>query len=302
MGCQGIFAVRCEIEMYDVVEVGDEKVLKLPREFWHRRDEWTLNFPGEWEIHICRMHGDQFRPLNPKELREKLRDTIGSSTIREIAREKKEVAIVVDDLTRPTEASLLAKFVIDDLLEAGIEKNNIRVLISLGSHGAHDQQYLRKKLGDYIVENYRVYNHNCYENCTHVGTTNRGIPLKINGELMKCDLKIGLGAILPHLYVGYSGGGKAVLPGLAHIDTIDQFHSSLLPNQRGKTGNLNPLCDDIEEAVRLVGLNFKVDVLVNTKGHVVDLYAGHPVDVYHEGIKAAGKIYKSEIYENQDIE
>jgi nickel-dependent lactate racemase len=134
-----------------------------------------------------------------------------------------------------------------------------------------------------------------------VGRTRRGVSLKINEELMTCDLKIGIGTILPHLYAGYSGGGKIVLPGLAHIDTIDQFHSSLEPDQKGRKGDLNPLCGDIEDAVRLTGLDFKVDVLVNTRGRVIDLYAGHPVTTYREGIKAAERIYKSDLHEEQDI-
>jgi nickel-dependent lactate racemase len=287
--------------MYEVIEKSGEKRLKLPREYWFRRDEWTLGFPRDWDVNICRMRGDQWPVLTQDEIGEKLAHPVGSSGIAPLARGKREVAIVVDDMTRPTEASSLARYVIDELRMAGIKEDNMRFLVSLGCHGAHDQQYLRKKLGDHIVENYRVYNHNCYENCIDVGKTRRGIPLKINSELMRCDLKIGIGAILPHLYVGYSGGGKIVLPGLAHIDTIDQFHSSLLPEEKGKVGTLNPLCGDIEDAVRLVGLDFKIDVLVNTKGQSIDLYAGHPVDVYKEGIKSARSAYGSETYRDQDI-
>ena len=230
-----------------------------------------------------------------------MENPIGSPRIRDLAAGKTEVAVVVDDLTRPTRADVLANLVIDELLEAGVRKEGIRFLLSLGCHGAHDQEAFRKKLGDQVVEQYRVYNHNCYENCVEAGITKRGIPLKVNAEFMKCDLKIGIGTILPHLYVGYSGGGKIVLPGLAHIDTIEQFHSSLLPDQKGKVGHNNPLCLDIEEAVRLTGLNFKIDALVNTKGEFIELFSGEPNKVYQKGIKAAQEAYKSTFYENRDV-
>jgi len=285
----------------EVKRKGNEQIVLLPREFWDRRDEWLLKFPESWKIRFCRMAGDSLFSLTPRHIKERLEKPVGCPPICQMARGKKEVAIVVDDMTRPTRAASLASYVLEELRKAGIKEHNIRFLVSLGSHGAHGQDDFRKKLGDDVVENYGVYNHNCYENCDYVGRTERGIPLKVNTEFMRCDLKIAIGAILPHLYVGYSGGGKIVLPGLSHIDTIDLFHSSLLPDQKGKAGDSNPLCKDIEEAVALVGLDFKIDVLVNTRGEIIDLYAGEPNTVYRMGIRQASRIYKSEFYPDQDV-
>ena len=288
-------------DLYGIVQRGEEQSLRLPREFWDRQDQWTLKFPKSWKIRVSRMWGDALKPKTLKEIGDRLENPLGTRSLRDLARGRKEAVIVVDDMTRPTRAEPLAGYIVNQLLEAGIKQDNIRFILSLGSHGAHGQDDFRKKLGSALVENYRVYNHNCYENCTYAGETRRGLPLMINSEFMKCDLKIDIGAVLPHLYVGYSGGGKIVLPGLAHMDTIDRFHSSLLPDQKGKVGDLNPLCGDIEDAVRLVGLDFKIDVLVNTRGEVVDLYAGAPDDVYGQAVTAAQQIYRSDFHEDQDI-
>ncbi len=290
-----------EAVTYEVEERGGRRSLRLPREFWFRRDEWELEIPASWNLSVCRMHGDEWPVLTEAEIEKRISCPEGKLPLKELASRRKEVAIVVDDMTRPTEASSIVPHVLRLLSESGISSDNIRFLVSLGSHGAHDREDFRKKLGEDVVENFRVYNHNCYENCVEVGQTRRRVPLKINAELMKCDLKIGIGAILPHLYVGYSGGGKILLPGMAHIDTIDRFHSSLLPDQKGKKGDSNPLCDDIEDAVRIIGFDLKVDVLVNTRGQIVDLYAGHPMDVYREGVAAAEKVYRSEFHGEQDI-
>lgn len=288
-------------DLYELVELKGEQSLRLPREFWDRQDQWILKFPKTWKVRVCRMQGDALRPKTPKEIEERLRNPLGGKSLRDLAAGRKEAVIVVDDMTRPTRAENLVAYVVEELLEAGIGQDNIRFILSLGSHGAHGQDDFKKKLGGAIVENYRVYNHNCYENCVYAGETRRGIPLMVNREFMRCDLKIAIGAVLPHLYVGYSGGGKIVLPGLAHMDTIDKFHSSLLPDQKGNVGDLNPLCGDIEDAVRLVGLDFKIDVLVNTQGEVVDLYAGAPDEVYKQAIPVAQQIYQSELHRDQDI-
>ncbi len=71
----------------------------------------------------------------------------------------------------------------------------------------------RKKLGDEIVENYAVYNHDPFQNTVRVGRTPTGVELWFNREFMSCDLKIGIGCITAHVHVGFGGGAKLILPG-----------------------------------------------------------------------------------------
>lgn len=287
--------------MYKVAREKNIQKILLPQYFWYGRKPLSLSFPANWKILICEMEGDSRVPLTTSKIKEKINSPIGTKNIEELAKGKKEAAIVVDDITRPTEAVLIIQNVLESLYKAGIKDDSIRFLLSLGSHGAHNNEDFRKKLGNEVVERFGVYNHNCYENCIDVGKTKSGLSLKINEELMKCDLKIGIGAILPHLYVGYSGGGKLFLPGMAHIDTIDSFHSFLSPSERGKIDFNNPMYREIEDAVSLIEADYKIDVLVNTRGEIIDLFAGHPISEYKEGIKVAEKIYKTKIYDGLDI-
>ena len=60
-----------------------------------------------------------------------------------------------------------------------------------------------------------------------VGRTPTGVELWFNREFMACDLKIGIGCITPHVHVGFGGGAKIILPGVAGIETINQFHNQL---------------------------------------------------------------------------
>lgn len=287
--------------MYEIEEVNNLKQIVLPQYFWYGRDPLPLYFPEEWDIHVCQMAGDALPVLTQDQIEQKINSPVGTDRLEELAKGKKEVAIVVDDLTRPTEASLIIPHVLKAIKKAGIPDNCIRFLIALGSHGAHTAEDFRKKLGEEIVENFGAFNHNCYENCTDIGQTSSGMRLKINAELMQCDLKIGIGAILPHIYVGYSGGGKLFLPGMSDINTMHAFHSFLKPEKMGKEDSANPMVKEIEDAVRLIGIDFKIDVLVNTQGQMIDLFAGDCQAQFKEGIKKASQVYLTDKPSDMDI-
>jgi len=287
--------------VYEIIVKNDRKQINLPQLFWYDRNLLTLSFPKELDIFVCEMAGDSLPHLTAQDIEHRIERPIGTQSLSELAKGKREVAIVVDDSSRPTEASLIVPIVLNKLLTAGIKKGNIRFLMALGCHGAHSAEDFRKKLGPGIVEEFGVYNHNCYENCIEVGHTRSGLSLKINAELMKCDFKIGIGCILPHLYTGYSGGGKLFLPGMAHIDTIDRFHSFLTPCKKGNVDFSNPMVKEIEDAVKLIGIDYKIDVLVNTKGQIVDLFAGDPVQEYKQGIKKAKSAYQTEYHDGLNV-
>ena len=287
--------------MYTVLEDTHYWKVSVPQYFWYGRTPLELTFPKHWNIRILEMAGDRLPVLSTKEIREKLFHPVGTGTLSQLAAGKKEVAIVVDDMSRPTEASLIVPHILQSLSDAGILDENVRFLIALGCHGANTREDFSKKIGEDILQRFGVYNHNCYENCVEVGPTSSGLSLQINEELMKCDLKIGIGAILPHLYTGYSGGGKLFLPGMAHIDTVNRFHSSLHPTEKGKFNTDNPMIREMTEATKLIGVDFLINVLLNSKGQFIDLFAGSPTPVYLAGVEKAASIYVSEITDLPDI-
>lgn len=180
-------------------------------------------------------------------------------------------------MTRPTPVKNIAPFVLDILHNAGMKRDQIRFLWALGSHGAYDMINARKKLGDEIVENYTVFNHDPFQNTVHIGRTPTGVELWFNREFMNCDLKIGIGCITAHVHVGFGGGAKLIFPGVAGIETINQFHNQLYrdPSRTG-LGNFdnNIMRAECDAAGDLAGLNFKLDCLLNRRGEITNLYAG----------------------------
>ncbi|MEE8471127.1 MAG: lactate racemase domain-containing protein, partial [Dehalococcoidia bacterium] len=188
------------------------RTVRLPQLAWYDDDHVELRFPSTWEIDVCYMKGHRRPPVTESKIRAAFSNPIGTAPIRELARGKKEVVILFDDMSRPTRAAEIVPHVLDELKAAGISDDHIRFIAALGAHGALTRLDFAKKLGEAALSRFPVYNHNPYENCTFIGNTSNGTPVSVNSEVMSCDLKIGIGCILPHPLTGFGGGSKIVLP------------------------------------------------------------------------------------------
>ncbi|MDI6754300.1 MAG: lactate racemase domain-containing protein [Thermodesulfobacteriota bacterium] len=265
--------------------------VSIPSRLWYENKEWELTFPDRWQVDNLNPPGFEKPALNPEQIREKIEHPLKGPTLEEMARDKKQAVIVFDDMTRPTPVKSVAPFILQSLHKAGMKKDQVRFIWALGAHAAYDMINARKKLGDEIVENYPVYNHDPFQNTVRVGRTPTGVELWFNREFMACDLKIGIGCITPHVHVGFGGGAKIVLPGVAGIETINQFHNQLYRDQgRAGLGNFenNIMRAECDAAGDAAGLNFKVDALVNRRGQITNLYAG-PFRATHDAGAAEGK-------------
>jgi len=279
--------------------------IRVPQHIWYGNTEMELDFPSSWEISFCPMHGGGRKKLMPQEMEKAFVNPIGTKPICELAKGKKEVVILFDDLARPTPAYEIVPIVLRELEKAGISDHQIRFIAALGAHGAHTANDFRKKLGEEVLDRFPVYNHHAFDFCTYLGKTSRGTPVSINKEVMACDLKIGIGSNVPHAFSGFGGGGKILLPGVAHIDSIAYNHGTLLKNHPGSLGlgriegNVPRL--DIEEAARMAGLDVKIDALVNHRGEITALFVGDPVLEHQEGTKLAKEIYATTPAKGMDV-
>jgi nickel-dependent lactate racemase len=279
--------------------------IKIPQLLWYENTEMELNFPPSWTVFFCPMRGGERRRLTPEQREEAFLNPIGSKSIRELAKGKREVVILFDDMARPTPVSEIVPHVLRELEKAGISDEQIRFIVALGAHGAQTANDFRKKLGQEILDRFPVYNHHPFDHCNYLGKTGQGTPVSINREVMACDLKIGIGSIVPHSFSGFGGGGKIILPGVAHIDSIAYNHGKLVQDHPdcvgiGKIeGNIPRL--DIEEAARMAGLDVKIDAIVNLRGEISGLFVGDPILEHREGIKLAKEVYATTPAKNMDI-
>lgn len=167
-----------------------------------------LLFPDKWDVARCDMDGVNKPVLGDDEIRTALENPIAAKPLSRLVQGHKEVVVLFDDSTRPTKTFRVLPFVLDALKKERIPEDNIRFIVATGSHGPHGRLDFVRKLGEDIVEEYAVYNHNPYDNLKDLGKTSRGTPVKINAEVMGCDLKIGIGSIHFHRLMGFTGGAR----------------------------------------------------------------------------------------------
>jgi nickel-dependent lactate racemase len=273
--------------------------VKLKHDLWHGDYTLALDLPDRWKVEVLRMEGDK-KPVLPKS---RLREAV--QAFYPILKGKKEICVLFDDLTRQTKVSEFAPYLLELFEQCGIRDEQVRFLCALGTHAPHDNVALRKKLGHEILERFPVYNHNPYEHCTDLGRTKLGTPVLVNKEYVACDARIGIGTFQPHMFCGFGGGYKIIMPGISHMDVMVHHHGTLL-NQHWDFFGLgryqgNPLLEDLIEYGRIARLDGKIDVLVNTEADVTDVYGGDPDRLYPYMLERAPSHYSTTAPGKADI-
>ena len=230
--------------------------INLPQLSWYGTKELRLSLPDRWEVETGNIAGYKQAAMKAKEIRTALDNPIGTKPLSELARGKIEVVILFDDTSRITRAAEIVPHILDALATSGIQDKNIRFVCALGSHGALNRIDFVKKLGEEVLKRFPVYNHNPFGNCVNIGKTKTwATEVAINAEVMKCELKIAIGMVVPHPSSGFGGGGKIILPGVSSIAAIQHNHHCFYRDIRQMRDTMgvglfddNPMRLDIEEA------------------------------------------------------
>ena len=268
----------------------------IPSSSWYEDKDLILKLPSGWDLFFSNIA--DANSVGDRVIEEAFASPIGSPRIAKLARCCSNIAIMVDDLTRPTPAFRVMPFIVKELKEAGVSEEDIKIVMATGAHRPQTRRDLVKKLGKSIVESIEVLNHNPYENLAFLGKTSRGTPIYVNKWVVEADLRIGVGGVYPHEGAGFGGGGKIILPGVAGLDTIERNH--LIPGQRGVVeGNANRA--DIEEAARMARLDVVVNLVINSRREVAGVFVGDMVKAHREGVKEAVKIYKTLVPKKFDV-
>jgi nickel-dependent lactate racemase len=249
-------------------------IYRLPSNNLYGDEPIEINLPDNWDVHISEIKGFNTPGLSVEEIGEGIASPIGMSRIRDGARGCKSAVIIIDDITRPTPCEHVAKAAIAELLEAGVPKENIWFIAALGAHGCMHYAEFVRKLGKELVEKYEIHNHNMFFNNIFLGNTSHNVPVEINADVMSADYKIAIGTTMAHSFYGFSGGAKSILPGVASLRTIVRNHSYTTPSEFNMGNPMTLVRSDAEQAARMMGLNFKIDVVLNGQGQICKLFAG----------------------------
>ncbi|AJC74064.1 transcriptional regulator [Pseudothermotoga hypogea DSM 11164 = NBRC 106472] len=236
------------------------------------------------------------------EVRRALDNPIASPTLTQIVENMKprKIAILVSDLTRPSPSHIIVPPILDELSRAGVKREQIKIVFALGFHRKMSEEEMKKAVGEEAFEHYDCINHDINE-CVYIGETSRGTPVDVFRLVAESDLIIATGNLELHWFVGYSGGYKALLPGVCSKRTIEKNHSLML-SEGAVAGNINsPVRLDIEEAGAMTNVKFIVNVVLNSKKEIVKAVAGHPITAHREGVKYIDAMYKVPIKKKYDV-
>ena len=215
---------------------------------------------------------------------------IGCAPLSMLAAGKKSAAISVCDITRPAPNSKTLPPLLRRLLEAGIPRQNITILIATGLHRAATPDEMREICGAEVAAGFRVVNHMAREFSSHrpLGRAPAGTPVYIDERFIAADLHITLGFIEPHLMLGYSGGRKLIAPGLAAKETIEVLHSpKFMRDPRAVEGSIegNPLHQELLAISRMARHDFMLDVALARDRSIAAIFAGDPAHAHPCGYR-----------------
>jgi nickel-dependent lactate racemase len=195
----------------------------------------------------------------------------------------RRVAIVTADVTRPCPSVRLLPFLLEELTRAGVADDDITVVFGLGTHRAHTAAEREGLAGPAVFHRVRCIDSDPTD-IVPVGTTPRGTPVEVFRPVLAADLRIAVGVIEYHYFAGYSGGVKALAPGVCSERTIQHNHR-MMTEPGATSGNLdgNPVRDDIEDAGAMIGVHFILNVVLDEAHRVVAAVAGHPRTAHRAG-------------------
>ncbi len=198
----------------------------------------------------------------------------------------RSVAVAVNDKTRPVPHDLLLPPLLAQLQALGVPDSAVTFHVAVGGHPPMADEELPGILPREVLDRYRVVSHDAEreEGLVHLGETSRGTPVWISRGFAEADVKIVVGTIEPHQFVGFSGGVKSAAIGLAGLATIERNHSLMAhPDSVIGTYATNPARLDVEEIGRILGVDLALNATLNHRREIVRVFAGDPVAVMEAG-------------------
>ena len=242
---------------------------------WYGDLRFALPVPRDWNVTV---HEPVLPPpLGADEIAGAIRAPVGAPPLRELASGAARVAVVVDDLTRPTPVASILPVVLDELDVAGVDRTGVTVVVATGTHGRASADAIARKLGD-AARGCRTIAHDDRAGGVRAGRTSRGTTVVVDRVVAAADLVIGIGGVYPQHSTGFGGGSKIVL-GVLNRSTIAQLHFRH-PSMDGRYTVENAFRADLDEIADLVGLRWSVLAHVDAGRRIVRLVAGDPRRTY----------------------
>ncbi len=215
------------------------------------------------------------------------------------------VLVLVDDITRQTPAGALLPPLLKRIAECGVEKNNVKFLIAAGTHARMSSEEIERKLGRDIPREYSVTLHHWKDETQlkQIGATSDGSPIRVNRMLGEADVVIGIGQIVPHRVMGFTGGATIVQPGVSGKEITGYTHWRSAEFAGGEILGFaeNPVRQEVERIAQKAGLKFILNVVMDAGHRVMHVVAGDPVAAHRRGAQLSAEVYGVPLSSPADI-
>jgi nickel-dependent lactate racemase len=268
------------------------------------REGLNIMLPDDLNVRVVEPVYIEGFPNQAQAVRDALCRPIASEPLKELVKSSDLVGIVFNDITRATPYDIILPVLLKQLDH--VPDNQIILFNATGTHRPNTKTELQRMLGDEIVHKYQIIQNDCHDRDSHmlVGTTKDANDIWIHKDYIKCDIRILTGFIEPHFFAGFSGGGKAVMPGLALLETVLRNHSAKnWDNPKASWGAIdcNPLWEEIHQAAAMTNPTFLLNVTLNKNKQITQVFAGDFEQAHIHGCKFVKKNAMIQVKEPFDI-
>jgi nickel-dependent lactate racemase len=261
----------------------------------------TLDIPSE--NYMGKLNPQDIKEIEDpaNEVKRALANPIGCKKLKESVSPQDKVIILASDVSRPSPSSILLPPILEELNKAGVNNDQITIIFGLGIHRKQTEDEKKKLVGEKVYKQIKCIDHDI-DDCVEIGITKRGNKVSVFQEILKADFIVVTGNLEYHYFAGFSGGAKAIAPGVCSKNTIANNHKHFL-EPGAKAGRIqgNPIREEIEEIGEMVGIDFMVNAVLNSHKKIVKVVAGEVTQAHREGTIYINNIFGVKIDHLADI-
>jgi len=227
-------------------------------------------------------------PADVDSFEKSLKHPLIKDSISNLSLAKKNVAIAINDKTRPLPYELFLEKFLQEIKEIYGCPKKIEFYVATGTHKPLTIPEINEMLPGNITKSYNILNHDCDDGgeLFFLGNTSQNTPVYVNKKFYEADVKIALGCIAPHHFMGFSGGAKTCAIGLAGRNTIEKNHAMLLhPNAKMGLFKSNPMRMDVEEIAKLMKIDLAFNIIQDDNKKILHYLFGEPDQVMLAGVQ-----------------
>ncbi len=242
------------------------------------------------EKHFCGiLESEKEKPASVEDLLKKaVTEPINAPRLGKLLRKNRptDLVIIVSDISRSiANYKKILKFLVGEIVDAGVDEKNIHFIIAIGTHRTHTPEENKKLFGE-LFDEFEFIFHNCNKDLVTIGKTSTDLSIEVNKRARDADFVLLSGRVDFHYLAGFSGGRKSILPGISSYDTIRTNHSKLRREgvAPGELKN-NIIAQEMAEALELFKPDYLVNVVETTERETSRIFFGNPVSAFEQAVE-----------------